>query len=430
MFIKKHQYTLVFSVLIAISIVLAALITFGGPRVSRTILYESLDNQRFVITFNSPIENISSPISIHPEIPFETRISGRQITISFREPLAYATTYELSLSVTDDRTKSSNVTTSFDTRNPDMFYMKRSATGNDTIYQTKLNDIRSEVVVFSHPRILEFTVGESTLLVLTETNETRKLHLINRSEKEITLPNDDTIVGVDGTPQNNTFLITLQDQKFQLHSWLYISENDSWTEVVQDIGGSLTSSQASFTPDGETITYFDQNQALILDDPTDDRDGVSLGIFDAKRRFLPNMSGIFGSRSNQYVTISAEEGVETPAPEPIQTSFLPFVFNNQQDYVYIQQSFDSLTEQLTQNIRTLINDTVTDIAAYSTDERLVLGMSISPNDEFFMTEEALQPVIYDNAPLNNKPQNVITRIRSTQSGDIIRQLDGFDIIFR
>lgn len=427
MFSKLHL--LVLGTLCVLCVVLAIALTTQGPRLSRTMLNETAGNQRYVLSFTTPIQPESLLVSINPEIEHETAVEGRTVYIRFLKPLSYDTDYNISLNVTDTSGANSRVTSSFSTTNPTLFYIKRNATEPDELRRTTIQ-AGSDTVIFSHDNILAHTVSSRSHMVAVSENDSIKLIHISRRQKEVTLPEGYQLRSMDGSSRHDRFIFTLQDQSLATSGWEYDPRKQQWNGLVSGVGGSLLGSIVKYAPDGQSLYYFDQNSNLVLNDPTDERDPTILGVYDSVARFLPNQKAILASRTNSFMVIP-QNGSSEEAPERVQVSFQPQLLQSLTDYVYITQRLDASSGALTQYlIRLNENGSSEVLASEATANLLILSLDLSPNDQYIVTEEAWQPVVYDMALLNNKPGIVSSVIRNTATGEVLLTLDGFDVIWR
>jgi hypothetical protein len=186
----------------------------------------------------------------------------------------------------------------------------------------------------------------------------------------------------------------------------------------------------SYAPDGQSIYYFDQNRNLVLDNPSDNKPPTILGVFDVVTRILPNHKALLTGRSNGFDIVRPNGAIER-APEAIQLSFQPKILHTTQDFIFITQGLDATGTQLQQFLKIVdANNTVKTLTQESFNEMLFTQLSMSPNDQFTVMEQAYQPVIYDTVIFNNKPQEVFSVIRDARTGDTVRTLNGFDIVWR
>ena len=99
-------------------------------------------------------------------------------------------------------------------------------------------------------------------------------------------------------------------------------------------------------------------------------------------------------------------------------------------------SFITITQRLnsdnllTQYLQRYESGESTTLFEATVQDRLLLGISLSPNDQFVATEEAVTPVVYDTMPLNSKPSLGLTYLRDAKTGKLVRTIEGFDVIWR
>lgn len=110
-----------------------------------------------------------SQVTVTPAAPFTVTASGQLISVDFTNPLAYATTYQVSIAgvTSADDGAVSTIGYAFTTDPSQIYYLKRSGgSGPDRIYRTSL-DTPGQTLVYSAPRIQDFALLDDSLAVVT-----------------------------------------------------------------------------------------------------------------------------------------------------------------------------------------------------------------------------------------------------------------------
>jgi hypothetical protein len=411
-------------------VVLTLIVQFGGTHIRNTSLIENPRMQRFSISLSSEVTSVSS-YTINPEIASTLVYDKFRVTFIFDEPLDYDTKYEIDMSFTDTRNKQNNVQTSFKTNLPTIYYLVRDEFINDAIFRTDIRD-SDKKKIYEAESILLYAVGAKSIMALEKRDSAQYLTIVEGNNKgAIQVPDNNTVDAIDGSHSEDAFLITLIDNdSYEKTIWRYTNDNSNFTHLLDGNSKPLIGSDAVYAPDGKSFYYIDPLRNVILNSPDLSQPALSLGNFDNISRIHPNEKGIFGYKQNQYLTILSSDGSENLAPTATQSSFRTTQFSNLSDYAYIKQNLDKDGIRLLQQLYLYRNTTENIITEHPTNERLILELSLSPNDQYLITEESQQPVIFDGLSPNGTAKNVTTYIRSTNSGTILMQFPGFDVKWR
>jgi hypothetical protein len=423
----KKRLLLFVSPIMVLVFVFVFLVQYSGPRIRSIQLDDSLLNQQLVITFNADIASIEN-IEIKPDISFNFSHNNYQMFVTFTTPLQYNSNYEINMKATDTRGTSSFQTAKFTTLDPEIYYLNRSDTLFDSIYRTTLS---SDVydVVYEAESILLYDFTPSSFLVV-EDIDAQQIPLVKQGDKFIAveLPDSHTIDSVDGSHTQDVYIFTLVDTKtYRKSVWEFSAKNSQFVQLKDDQLRPIIGSHAQFAPDGKSIFYLDSNRSLVLLSSESTQVPINIGVFDTVNRILPNEKGIFGYKNNKFATILSTDGSEQIAPKIVQSSSLTQQFNSLNDFVFIEQELDTNQLYLQQNLISYINNNKKILSFNKVKESLILFTSLSPNDEFILTEEALQPVIYDGVYPNGRPKNGFTNFIDTKNGTITKTLTGYDV---
>jgi hypothetical protein len=423
----KKRLSIFIAPIIVLSLIFTLLVHFSGPRIRTISIDNSFTNQQLIMSFNADIANIEN-VEINPIIDFEYTHNNYQMFVSFSTPLRFDTLYSIDMTLTDTRGVSSRQKVIFQTNNPEIYFLNRNESLNDIIYKTTLDSDINEIVYESDSIILYDFTHKSFVIVEEIDKQQYVLIKSGGNTKPVQLPVDYNIDAISASSTQDLYIFTLTEEiSFEKTLWEYSAESGSFRQLLDDQSRPLEGSNAVYAPDGKSIFYLDKNRSLFLISSDSSQPPINIGVFDTVNRILPNEKGVFGYTNNKYLTVISNDGSELEAPEDVQNSSLTQQFNSLDDYVYIQQELDNNRLYLQQNLISYINDKIKVISSTNVKDRLMLNSYLSPNDEFVLTEEALQPVIYDGVYPNGKPKNGFTNIIDVNSGAVVKTLEGYDV---
>lgn len=410
------------------AVMLAIIVTISGPRISSTNLVEDPKNQRYTLNFSTEITEPPSDITIEPAISFDFNYSQNKVIIQFSEPLRHNTTYTVSMRAKDVRGKSSAVSSTFTTRQLHGYYMQRDPLGDDTIYKLDMDKTESKII-YQAETITSYALSKDSIGVII--NEAQDVVIVkNNKTQTVPLPEGNSIRFIDGSSSTDTYVFSLiNNTDFTASIWRYDATTKKLDRIKNETGSDIETFEVYFAPDGVSIVYADTSRSLILDNPSDDRPSVNFGLFDSFSRLLPNEKGIFGYSKNTPTLIRADNGSIVELRPEVRGGAQAVAFQDMETFAYLTQSLQPGTKELFQSL--IINggdETV--ITSHNVQEKLILDLSISPDDGYIVYESANQPIIYDKTLYNGKPGNNETYIIDTQSNKTIKKINGFDVRWR
>jgi hypothetical protein len=423
----KNRFLIFIAPVTLMLILFIGLVQFSGPNIRNTLLKQDPTNQQLIVTFNADISNISDVV-IEPNIPLTYSYDTFQLFVNFEKPLKYNTDYSITLKATDTRNKSSVKTTNFKTINPNFYYLLRNDSVNDTISVSNVDSNESEVI-YEAEEILLYDFTKKSMIIVENEQNTQKVVLKNNNKKEtLILPDNFLVDNLDASSTQETYVFTLVNSlTYEKSVWEYKVTEDYLYPVTDDQFRPVSGSSAQYAPDGKSIFYFNNNRSFVLLSDSRNQPPIDIGSFDSIQRILPNEKGIYGLRNNNYTTVLSSDGSQVDAPKDIQNSSLSLQFNSLTDYIYVEQQLDSNRLYLEQKLISFVENEANLIRSSRNEDRLILITSLSPNDEFLLTEESLQPVIYDGVFPNGKPKNGFTNIIDIHTGEILKTVNGYDI---
>ncbi len=426
----KKRFLIFMLPIIAFTVLMAIAVHFRGSYIQNTNLIDSNESQSYTMTMSSEISYINS-ISIKPDIRHRVDLDRYTIKITFDEPLKYASEYNLSLELTDVKQIKNNVSSSFKTTNPNIFYLARNTDGLDTIYETKIDNFQREIV-YQSENIIFYALGKNSIFIVDYEKEAQKAKiLLDDKEESVIIPNNYSIDSIDGSSVSDDFVFTLQDKEtYERTLWKYNYELNVFKIIKSNDSESIKGFDAQYATDGKSIFYFDQSMAVNLIGEDSSRPPVSIGIFDEVSRILPLNKGLFGHKQNKYLTIVSSDGSELIAPETIQSSSMVQQRTNLEEYTYVKRELDDSQLDLLQLLIYYNGSNEKILNQLNSKERLILKSYLSPNDQYIVTEESNLPVIIDKLPRNSNAENVEFSITDIETGQTLLFEKGFDVKWR
>lgn len=425
---NNYPVLIVATLLLVAVFILSVIVSTSGPRISRTQLAEDPTLQQYSMEFTTVLRE--ADLQINPQIKHEIELNDRLLTVNFLEPLHYATKYELTIDVIDERDKLQQLTSQFITREPELYYLQRqSGREMDYIRSTSLQ-AEEDDTVYEHPEIVFYAIGRDGLISVVNEGDQQTRFIRGNHETALALPIEAKVIHVQGSSKSNRYAFTLQTPDFENEGWMFNADDTTWQKVTGDVGSSLLGSRLILAPDGQTVAYFDAGRSLIIDNPSDNEAPLTLGVFDGLQRFLPNESALLTVRSNKYNVLNSQSGQIEDAPSVVRSGARAQLFNNRQDYVFISRRLDDTRQDLIQFVQTYLDEATVELLSHPSNERLITGLELSPNDEYVVVQEVPQPAVYDNVDGNNSPTYVLSRLMNIKSGESVRLIEGFDLQWR
>lgn len=272
---------------------LGAVSLFQGPRLTDVQVNpaEAVESSgsRVILTANQALAEIDpAQVSVEPAVPFTVDAAGRGIGIRFTVPLDDATTYSVRVS---DVTGTSGdgptavFETSFTTPAAEIYLLRRSADGDDSIFHTDLTGERA-IPVFSHPRINDYRATATQLVVAVEDDDGSKVLVMDReggNPRELPLPGDGYVSSVQVSDRGGLVGYTYSDRE--------LSETSGRASVLvtQSLAGGEPSivrvgddeasiAEWQFVPDSAAVLFIDFEGTLSVNDRSGDAGSQTMGI--------------------------------------------------------------------------------------------------------------------------------------------------------
>jgi WD40 repeat protein len=289
-------------------IVLAGLLMSSGPRIRASIFdgtkLTTLKGQRLILKANQPLGKISdSRIATVPKVPVQAVASGNAVAITFKERLAYDTSY----TVTIRPENLQPISYSFKTPQAAVYYMDRGSEGlANKIYSRTIEG--KQTTVLNMDNINAFVAVDGALIVSTRsadyTTELRRFDLQTKEITPIKLPRVGTATHLQASPDRQSFGYSLTSKAYNpaFNSTVYI-HNAQGKEIGAPTGFDKKKIQAldwRFGADGSTIVAQTFSNDTIVTSAGSDAVPVILGqgglgglSYDGRKAILTDANGAF-----------------------------------------------------------------------------------------------------------------------------------------
>lgn len=273
----------------------------NGPKISAV----SFDNERYItkvtIEMNAPLLETADVISaITPNVEHSLETTGTSLILKLKESLTSNETYTINLqNVIDTRGKSSSLTHVFRTPVTSYSYLNRNYDGEDVVYEASIDS--EPKIAYASDKIFSFIHGKRSLLTIEEINGERIVR-DSRHDKKIIPSENATPLHIYGGKHSDNFIITYQERNDirRSQSYFYSSEDQTLVPINDSDGSAIVMSEALIAPDGVTFAYRDQdNLAVYVDHPEDEKPPLFLGTAGKIIRYLPDNSGLVVERPDR-----------------------------------------------------------------------------------------------------------------------------------
>lgn len=246
--------------------------------------------QSLRLFLNERVETVrKSQVTITPATTITLASSPQLVDIQFTEPLDYATTYRVTVRgvTSSDDAQSSNLSYSFRTISPTLYYLRRGA-GTDRIIRTSIRGT-AQTVAYSAPRIQDFAVLPDALAVVTLDalgNSSLVLVASNRTVTRVSVPGPGTIGLIRGDQDTGVLGFTFTDAgattRRAYSSTLFTVDpgGTARAKPVLGLGGKpLPVLQWFFVPNTAEVIAQAGDGSLLLLDPSNPKATTPLGSY-------------------------------------------------------------------------------------------------------------------------------------------------------
>ncbi len=462
---RRTLWILVSSLVMA-CLALVAVNLLSGPRLTSVDVdmatVVSSANARLVLTTNRQLSPVTAEqVSIQPTTPFRVESEGNSIVVSFIQPLAYNTDFEVTVrgltGMAVDR--ASTLSTTFRTDEPRVLYLNRavpvSAAGvraDDRILSTTIGAAETDVV-FAAPNIQEFVrIGSELAVIAADGNDANALYRVDADgvPARLNLPGVGLAQDLQAAPGRSLlgFRFTSAADAAGPHYENVLFVLDLSTNVATAVrdqnNDPLSVTTWGFLPKRTDIVAQRYDSTLLLVNPLDQSGGnpletepefdppIPLGQFAAVTAFAPDGVRIAVSdRDGQYV-LDLSQGTESSiVPQTVPgttryTSELRF-FAGIDAYMQRVAEFDASSRTARQHIALVYNGQERTVYAPANVAETIVGFELSPNDQYLAIHIVpnRDTAVSDEYPVNAQSTDASTLFVDITTGHISRSVVGF-----
>lgn len=433
----------VVAVLVVVVAGFAVVSLLQGPRLSGVQVDAAeaiqVSGSRIILTANQSLAEIDeSQVTVSPEVPFTIDAAGRSIGIRFTVPLDDDTEY--TVTVADAAAvgggPSSDLTTAFTTPAAEIFLLNRTD-ADDTIFRADLAG--DGVPVFTHPRINDFRITATNLVVAVEDDDGSHILILDRagnSVRELALPGDGYVSSVQVSDRGGLVGYTYSDRELtddtgRASVLVTQSIAEGGEPQIVEVGGVEASIvEWQFVPDTAAVLFIDFAGTLSLDDRAGDAGaqtmGTAMSLLGISRG---TYTAIIDQIDGAVVEMNLADGSETPlAASDLDygkaTTITPFPGGTLRHVVARDESGLPTGQAILQVDADGAASPVIEIAAGSA----ILQTCASPSGQYAAVTVAPDLVSnpYDDmlVPL---PKTLETHLYDLRTGDEMVVLTGFDV---
>jgi hypothetical protein len=420
-----------------------------GPKLASIQIDRAAAVSRSAQTLRIFVNERIAPLSGHhvvvsPSAPTTVSASGQLIVVQFTQPLAYGTTYRVSVSgvVGLDDGQAATIRTVFTTPTPRFYYLKRSGTSApDQIIRTALRS-PGATAVFRAPRISSFAVFPQALAVVTlDKRGESVLEFVDSdgTTEPIDLPGPGTVDHVRGNPDTGvlgfTFTSAGAAPNREYTDTLFMV-NPAGTAVpvaVKALDGSpLSALSWFFVPASSQIVVQDFNQSVQILDSTNPKSVVPLGNYLELDSIANDGKSIMATDINGPVKVTIPSGeIARLTPSKLKgarplggaAQVIP------DGWLQIDSTYDSKSQAFIE--RLAVDDGVKAREIYRTinPRGEINSFSVSPNNEYVAIETT--PDVSTSTPdgyvVNGRSTSVTTELVDIRTGLLVKDVEGFDL---
>ena len=458
--------------LVVACLALVAVNLLSGPRLSdvevdATAVVSSA-NARLVLTTNRQLADVTpEQVGIEPAAPFQVTTSGNSVVISFPQPLAYNTDYEVSVRGITGRAvdRQSTLSASFSTSEPSLYYLSRAqppaeagTRGADRILRTTTGSTDTEVA-FESANIQQFVpIGSELAVVTVNADLANTLYRVDAdgTAEVLNLPGTGLVHDLQAAPGQSLlgFRFTSAADAAGPHyeNVLFVLDlRTNAAKAVPDLEGDpLSVTTWGFMANRADIVARQYDSTLLLINPLDQSGGnpletepelepaVPLGQFASLTAFAPDGVRIAVSdRDGQYV-LDLSQGTESAiVPQSVAgttqyTAELRFLAGgagtDSAGYVQRIAEFDAATGSVRQYLSLVQGGEARTVYAPASARETIVGFELSPNDQYLAVQIVpnRDTELSDGYPVNTQATDVTTLFVNVATGDVRRSVLGFD----
>ncbi|HXH34113.1 MAG TPA: hypothetical protein VNJ54_06835 [Plantibacter sp.] len=453
-----------------LAIVLVVLVAIGGgaaligltqgPKLVRTVvdptgLVESW-GQRVVLAVNQPIAPLdTAAVSVEPSADFELSAADGNITLTFPQPLAYATEYR----ITVDGVRApgggpaATIATAFSTPAAQGFSLVRSPAPDGGSDATKRDDriVRlaldgaDPVIAYEAPKIQEFaTVGDRLIVVDQEAGGLSRIVVVDTTDgstEEVELPMGGMVTSLQTAPAQSRVGFLFTEQSFgrdggdNLTLYSFELRDGDVAAAPERVGGidgePVQAAEWSFVPRTASMLVRTVDNSLELLDPSAATPPVLLGRASLISSYIPGTTKVVVEQVDGVVVLDLATGESVPFVLPsVAPTEIPGQLVALSDSLSARIYADYDREAGTTEQRVLaIKDGATAELYTPDDGAVVWSLCASPNAEYVAV--VVIPDFadagfdgYANAPMPNAPRIDVVDART---GTVVGSQAGFDL---
>ncbi|TFD62783.1 hypothetical protein E3T39_02320 [Cryobacterium suzukii] len=458
--------------LVAACLALVAVNLLTGPRLIDvdvdTTAVVSTPNARLVLATNRQLALVApEQVRIEPATAFQVTTSANSVVISFPQPLAYNTDYEVSVRGTTGTAvdRKGTLSAEFSTSEPPLYYLSRAQPaaeagmrGTDRILRTTTGSTDTDVV-FQSANIQQFVPMGSELAVVTVNPDlANALYRVDAdgTAEVLNLPGVGLVYDLQAAPGASLlgFRFTSAADAAGPHYENVLFVLDLRTNVARAVtgleGDPLSVTTWGFMHGRADIIAQQYDSTLLLINPQNQSGGnplenepefaipVPLGQFANLTAFAPDGVRIAVSdRDGQYV-LDLSQGTESPiVPQSVAgttqyTAELRFraggVGSESDGYVQRVAEFDAATGSVRQYLSLVQGGEARTVYSPASADETIVGFELSPNDQFLAVQIVpnRDTELSDGYPVNAQATDATTLFVNVATGAVRRSVLGFD----
>lgn len=425
-----------------------------GPKLATAIVDTNAvvakSGQQLRIFTNQPVAAISSEqVTITPAVAHSVTTSGDVIAVQFEARLAYATEYDVSIAgvLNPALGQTSTISYRFTTASPRLYYLDRAESGApDEIITTSLEST-DRTVVYSAPLVQSFAAIDAGLAVVTLSGERESaLDLVSVdgiAVERVSLPGPATIRELDAAESGSLIGFTLTSDDggaFPEFSSTLMTLNLDGDRTVSPVlglnGEPINVLGWAFVPGTTSLVALTRESSLILIDPTLPGAIVPLGQYLEFGGISPDGSTVVVNDAVGSLAVSIADGSEkrlVPSPIDGDVAFLgQTVVLSNGNRVSKLALFDAEGGRF-QSVLALDNGAQSQALFRTTnDAGSIEQFAISPNEQFVAVEIVpdFATAVSDGYLLDSRFTTTTTVIIDIATGELVRSLDGFGLVWR
>ena len=383
-------------------------------------------------------------VVVSPAVPTTVTAAGQLIVVQFAQPLAYSTTYRVSVSGVAgmDDGQTSTIRTAFTTPTPRLYYLRRSgSSAPDQIIRTGLRGAGA-TTVFRASRISSFAVFPQALAVVTlDKQGESSLEFVapDGTAEQIDLPGPGTVDQVNGNPDSGILGFTFTSAGAapnRRYTDTLFMVNPAGTAVPTPVkaidGHPLSVLSWFFVPASTEFVVQDYNQGVQILDSTNPKAVVPLGNYLQLNSIANDGKSIVVTDINGPLEVTVPSGRTTRLNPSMLKGARPFGGIAQAipgGWVQIDSTFDSKNHSFTDHLAVDDGGTAREIYSTVNPRGEINGFSVSPNNEYVAIETTPNTATStpDGYAVNGRPTSVTTELVNVRTGLLVKDIQGFDL---